>query len=86
MHTRIRRCLSVPASGATVLTLSPSAFAVEFDTTDNRFRDELLTRPLEIQKQAKSNNASVAIPDEPGLGVEPDLDFIRHYEISSGQV
>ena len=51
---------------------------LEFDTTDNRFRDDLLTEPLDIQGQVKATGR-VAIPAAPGLGVTPDRDFLRHY-------
>ena len=52
---------------------------LEFDTTDNKFRDNLLQEPLDIQGQVAANGGRVAIPDRPGIGVEPDRDFIRHY-------
>ena len=54
---------------------------LEFDTTENRFRDELLSAPLNIQNQVKTNAGRVAIPDGPGLGVTPDQDVIKHYKI-----
>lgn len=54
---------------------------LEFDTTDNRFRDELLTEPLDIQGQVKAQGGMVAIPEGPGLGVVPDRDFIARYAI-----
>ena len=54
---------------------------LEFDTTHNSFRDNLLKEPLNIQAQVAQNNGYVAIPDGPGLGVEPDRDFIDHYRI-----
>jgi len=54
---------------------------LEFDTTDNRFRDQLLTEPLDIQGQVKHNNGKVRIPNGPGIGVTPDMDFIAQYEI-----
>jgi len=54
---------------------------LEFDTTDNKFRDDLLTTPLDIQGQVAANDGVVAIPDGSGLGVSPDRGFIRHYEI-----
>ncbi len=54
---------------------------LEFDTTDNKFRDNLLMNPLNIQAQVKENGGRVSIPQGPGLGVEPDREFIRHYEI-----
>ncbi len=61
--------------------LHPWEPMLEFDTTDNKFRDDLLTEPLEIQNQVKANNGRVTIPTGPGLGVEPDRDFIDHYRI-----
>ncbi|WP_170476215.1 mandelate racemase/muconate lactonizing enzyme family protein [Ruegeria arenilitoris] len=54
---------------------------LEFDTTENRFRDELLSVPLNIQNQVKTNAGRVAIPDGPGLGVTPDREVIEHYKI-----
>ena len=54
---------------------------LEFDTTDNKFRDELLQAPLDIQGQVKNNNGRVTIPDGVGIGVEPDRDFIEHYRV-----
>ena len=62
--------------------LHPWEPMLEFDTTENRFRDQLLQEPLEIQSQVKTNNGRVKIPTGPGLGVEPDQDFIRQYEIA----
>ncbi len=55
---------------------------LEFDTTDNKFRDELLTEPLDIQGQVKKNNGRVTIPGGAGNGVEPDRDFIKRYTIN----
>jgi len=55
---------------------------LEFDTTDNKFRDELLVEPLDIQGQVKKNNGKVAVPEEIGLGVEPDREFIKRYAIN----
>ena len=62
--------------------LFPAEPMLEFDTTDNKFRDNLLLEPLNIQHQVKSQNGTVGIPIGPGLGVEPDLEFIAHYEVS----
>ncbi|MBD3678779.1 MAG: mandelate racemase/muconate lactonizing enzyme family protein [Rhodobacteraceae bacterium] len=56
---------------------------LEFDTTDNKFRDQLLQEPLDIQKQVKLSGGKVAIPNGPGLGVEPDRDFIAAYEVDA---
>ncbi|MEP3431289.1 MAG: mandelate racemase/muconate lactonizing enzyme family protein [Roseibium sp.] len=61
--------------------LHPWEPMLEFDTTDNKFRDELLTEPLNIQQQILNNKGRVTAPEGPGLGVEPDRDFIKQYAI-----
>jgi D-galactarolactone cycloisomerase len=61
--------------------LHPWEPMLEFDTTDNKFRDQLLNVPLDIQGQVKAKNGYVAIPTEPGIGVEPDRDFINFYSV-----
>lgn len=61
--------------------LNPWEPMLEFDTTDNKFRDNLLTEPLDIQGQVKSQGGFVTIPDTPGIGVVPDPEFIAHYEV-----
>ena len=61
--------------------LHPREPMLEFDTTENRFRDKLLTAPLDIQGQVARNDGHAAIPDGPGLGVEPDRDFLRHHAV-----
>ena len=61
--------------------LHPWEPMLEFDTTDNKFRDELLLEPLNIQQQVAESDGRVSIPDGPGLGIEPDMDFIKKYEI-----
>lgn len=55
---------------------------LEFDTTENRFRDRLLAEPLDIQGQVRTNNGRVAIPTAPGIGVTPDPDFIRAHSVT----
>ena len=62
--------------------LKPWEPLLEFDTTDNKFRDDLLTVPLDIQRQLKAQSGYVNIPDAPGIGVTPDPDFIANYELS----
>lgn len=56
---------------------------LEFDTTDNKFRDDMLIEPLDIQKQVKTNGGFVAVPGGPGLGVEPDRDFLSRFSIDA---
>lgn len=54
---------------------------LEYDTTPNRFREELLKEPLRIQEQVKANGGFVALPTAPGLGVDPDPDFIAEFAV-----
>ncbi len=61
--------------------LNPREPLLEFDTTDNRFRDDLLLESLDIQGQVKRNDGYVSVPDGPGLGIEPDRAFIEHYAV-----
>lgn len=62
--------------------LNPWEPLLEFDTTDNRFRDELLCEPLDIQGQVRKTGGYVAVPGGPGLGVEPDPAFIRRFAVA----
>ena len=61
--------------------LYPREPMLEFDTTENGFRDDLLTEPLDIQGQVARNEGRAAIPDGPGLGVEPDRDFLQRFAV-----
>lgn len=61
--------------------LHPWEPMLEFDTTHNMFRDELLTVPLDIQRQVAASNGTVGLPKGPGIGVTPDLDFIQKFSL-----
>ena len=54
---------------------------LEFDTTDNRFRDELLCEPLAIKDQVAGSGGYVAVPQDPGIGVELDRDFVAAHTL-----
>ena len=56
---------------------------LEYDTTPNKFREELLSTPLGILDQVKKNGGFVPIPHGPGLGIEVDRDFINHFTSST---
>ena len=56
---------------------------LEFDTTHNRFIDDLLTVSLDIKNQVKNNNGTVSLPNGPGLGVTPKRDFLDKFRIDS---
>ncbi|MEP4247191.1 mandelate racemase/muconate lactonizing enzyme family protein [Tateyamaria sp.] len=62
--------------------LNPWEPLLEFDTTENIFRDDLLADPLDIKKQVKASGGSVAIPQGSGIGVEPDRDFLKAYAVT----
>lgn len=61
--------------------LHPREPMLELDTTENRFRDDLLTEPLDLLGQVGRGDGRVGVPNGPGLGVEPDRDFIRRHEV-----
>ncbi|MEM6658636.1 MAG: mandelate racemase/muconate lactonizing enzyme family protein [Pseudomonadota bacterium] len=61
--------------------LHPWEPMLEFDTTHNAFRDDLLTTPLDIQGQVAANDGTAALPTGPGIGVTPDRDFMRKCNI-----
>ncbi|WP_166425869.1 mandelate racemase/muconate lactonizing enzyme family protein [Paraglaciecola sp. 20A4] len=56
---------------------------LEYDTTPNRFREELLVDSLEINEQVKRNDGFVGLPKGPGLGIEPNRDFIKKYSVGN---
>ncbi len=56
---------------------------LEYDTTPNRFREELLLESLGILDQVKENGGFVSLPQGPGLGVEVDREFLAHFAVAS---
>ncbi len=54
---------------------------LEYDTTPNRFREELLQEPLDVLGQVARQGAVDAITG-PGLGIELDRDFVAHFEVA----
>jgi D-galactarolactone cycloisomerase len=52
---------------------------LEYDTTPNRFREELLTVSLGVMDQVKKSGGFVSKPQGPGLGIEVDRDFVKHF-------
>lgn len=62
--------------------LHPWEPMLEFDTTHNLFRDDLLIEPMNIQAQVKANKGRASVPTGPGLGVEPDREMIERYRVA----
>ncbi len=58
----------------------PTPPMLEFDTTPNRFLEELLETPLDIWGQV-ANTGHARPPGGPGLGVSPDMNVLAHYDI-----
>jgi len=58
----------------------PTPPKLEFDTTPNRFLDELLTNPLDIRAQVAANG-NAKPPSGPGIGVTPDEAVLAHYDV-----
>jgi D-galactarolactone cycloisomerase len=54
---------------------------LEYDTTPNRFREELLVKPLDIPGQVKRNGGWVSLPPGPGLGIVIDFNFTKRFEV-----
>jgi D-galactarolactone cycloisomerase len=54
---------------------------LEYDTTPNRFREELLVKPLDVFGQVKRNGGWVSLPPGPGLGIEIDFNFVKRFEV-----
>jgi len=53
---------------------------LEFDTTPNLFRDELAITPLDLARQIRDTGCARA-PEAPGIGVEPDAEFLAKYRV-----
>lgn len=77
--TNLQLLAAVPAMPGGLFPREPM---LEFDTTENLFRDQLLTEPLNIQAQVRQSGGTVTIPTAPGLGIEPNEEFITKYEVS----
>ena len=58
--------------------LHPREPWLEFDTTENRFRDDLLEDALDVRAQVAATGKA-APPAGAGLGVVPDRDFIERH-------
>jgi D-galactarolactone cycloisomerase len=55
---------------------------LEYDTTPNHFREQLITEPLDVLGQVKQSGGWVIVRDTPGLGVELDGAFVKKYQMN----
>jgi D-galactarolactone cycloisomerase len=49
---------------------------IELDRTENPFREDMLREPIRLA------DGELTVPQGPGLGIEPDMDFIREHQIA----
>ena len=63
--------------------LFPSKSMLEFDTTEkNIFITDLPTESFSILEQVKKNNGFASVSDNPGIGITPNHDFIKEFEVN----
>ncbi|MDB4231666.1 mandelate racemase/muconate lactonizing enzyme family protein [Candidatus Pelagibacter sp.] len=63
--------------------LFPSKSMLEFDTTEkNIFITDLPKEDFSILGQVKQNNGFASITDNPGIGITPNEDFIKEFEVN----
>lgn len=54
---------------------------LEYDTTPNRFREELLAEPLRVMERVAAEGGTIGLPKGPGFGFDIDWDFVRHFRV-----
>ena len=63
--------------------LFPSKSMLEFDTTEkNIFITDLPIESFSILEQVKKNNGFASVSDNPGIGITPNHDFIKEFEVN----
>ncbi len=63
--------------------LFPTKAMLEFDTSkDNKFTQELVGEDFSVFEQVKSNNGYVKPIENIGIGLNPNEDFIKKYEVN----
>ena len=63
--------------------LFPSKSMLEFDTTEkNIFITDLAKEEFSILDQVKINNGFASVTDNIGIGINPDEDFIKEFEVN----
>jgi len=63
--------------------LFSSKSMLDFETTEkNIFITELPTESFSILDQVKQNNGFASVSDNPGIGITPNQDFIKEFEVN----
>ncbi len=63
--------------------LFPSKSMLEFDTTEkNIFITDLPKEEFSILDQVKNNNGFASVKDNVGIGINPDQEFIKEFEVN----
>ena len=63
--------------------LFPSKSMLEFDTTEkNIFITDLPKEKFSILDQVKNNNGFASVTDNIGIGINPNEDFIKEFEVN----
>ena len=63
--------------------LFPTKSMLEFDTTDkNIFITDLTTEGFSILDQVEQNNGFASINENPGIGITPNKDFLKEFEVN----
>ena len=63
--------------------LFPSKSMLEFDTTEkNIFITDLPKENFSILDQVKQNDGFASVSDSSGIGITPNLDFIKEFEFN----
>lgn len=55
---------------------------LEYDTTPNRFREELLAEPLDVLGRVEREGGTIGLPKGPGFGFDLDWDFVGHFRVA----
>jgi len=63
--------------------LFPSKSMLEFDTTEkNIFITDLPKEDFSILNQVKQNNGYASVTNNAGIGITPNKDFMKEFEIN----
>ena len=56
---------------------------LEYDTTPNRFREELLVEPNNVLGRVAEEGGTIGLPKGPGFGFEIDFDFVNQFLVEN---